>query len=86
MRINIKIDKQIRYLIIRFWAVRCVFCLYGKAKAVAKMKAEGVSGPRNQEEQGFCWVGRTFLKNSSKNIPRNSGAVNVKNYLYLYSN
>ena len=33
-----------------------------KAEAVAKMKAEGVSEPRNLEEQGLCLVGKDIFE------------------------
>ena len=37
-----------------------------KAEAVAKMKGEGVSEPRNLEEQGLCLVGKDIFENLIK--------------------
>jgi UDP-galactopyranose mutase len=37
-----------------------------KTEAVAKMKTEGVSEPRNLEEQGLCLVGRDIFENLIK--------------------
>lgn len=44
-----------------------------KAEAVAKMKSEGVSEPRNLEEQGLCLVGKDIFEKLIKEYTEKSG-------------
>lgn len=49
-----------------------------KAEAVAKMKADGVSEPRNLEEQAQVLIGKISTSVSSRDIPRSNGDESVQ--------
>lgn len=48
-----------------------------KAEAVAKMKADGVSEPRNLEEQAQVLIGKISMSVSSRDTPRSNGDESV---------
>lgn len=56
-----------------------------KAEAVARMKADGVTEPRNLEEQAQVLIGKIFTRNSLRAILRSSGAESVLIFLLLLS-
>lgn len=56
-----------------------------KAEAVARMKADGVTEPRNLEEQAQVLIGKDIYENLSRVIQRSSGGENVLNFLLLLS-
>lgn len=48
-----------------------------KAEAVAQMRADGVTEPRNLEEQAQILIGEDIYERLIKGIPRNSGDVSA---------
>lgn len=56
-----------------------------KAEAVARMKADGVTEPRNLEEQAQVLIEKIFTRNSLRAILRSSGAESVLIFLHLLS-
>lgn len=56
-----------------------------KAEAVARMKADGVTEPRNLEEQAQVLIGKDIYENLSRGILRSSGEENVQNFLLSLS-
>lgn len=56
-----------------------------KAEAVARMKADGVTEPRNLEEQAQVLIGKDIYENLSRVILRSSGEENVVSFLHSLS-
>ena len=51
-----------------------------KAEAIARMKADGVSEPRNLEEQAQTLIGKDIYEKLIKAIPRSNGDGNVRSF------
>lgn len=56
-----------------------------KAEAVARMKADGVTEPRNLEEQAQVLIGKDIYERLIKGYTENSGGANVQNCQLLLS-
>lgn len=54
-----------------------------KMKAVTKMYADGVTEPRNLEEQAQVLIGNDIYEKLIKGYTENNGDVNVRNFQHL---
>ena len=57
-----------------------------KAEAIARMKAQGISEPRNLEEQAQLLIGKDIYETLIKDTPKNNGDENVRNFRHSSSN